>query len=143
MKITITKSALLISILVCSVFFSYRWNRSDTIPKQLIGSWSFVAFYPKKSDTLSLKSAALLVIDADKMVVGFTGCNKFRTECSIHGDSLFFGTILSGRKFCKKEYLDVEDKVKETLQNTTIYKISDSTLILYQGKTKLAALQKR
>ncbi|ABG60105.1 META domain-containing protein [Cytophaga hutchinsonii] len=142
MKITTIKWVLLVSVLACSVFFSYRWNRSDAVPKHLIGNWSFIAFYPKKSDTLVFKKAGLLSIDADKMVVGFTGCNKFRTECSIHGDSLFFGTILSGRKFCNRAYMDVEDRVKQTLQNTTIYKVSDSTLILYQGKTKLAALQK-
>lgn len=142
MKITTIKTGLLVSILFCSILFSYRWKKAATIPDALAGNWSFTAFYPKKSDTLIFKTAASLSISPDRMVVGFTGCNRFRTECTLKGDSLSFGTILSTRKLCQTGYMDVEDRIKEILQHTTVYKLSGSTLLLYQGKKKLASLQK-
>lgn len=83
-----------------------------------------------------------MIIEEGGISNGFMGCNKFRTDCTVKQDSIFFGTITSTRKFCTKEYMDVEDQFRYALQNTNRYKIHKQQLYLLNGSKKLVAFTK-
>jgi len=140
---TIKSCAYIVIFLFCGTLVSFNCYNKETIAEPLIGKWVLTHFYPTKKDTFKFKELATFQIESAGMTSGFLGCNKFRTECKTHRDSIHFGTILSSRKFCKKEYMDLEDKFKSTLSIATIYTIQDNTLILFDGKTKLAAFKKQ
>lgn len=141
---TTIKSCILISVLCCcSILVSSRWNSHSAVPEVLAGKWSLVKFYPNKKDTLQLAQTALLVIERDGITAGFLGCNKFRTECAAQSDSIRFGTILSSRKFCERAYMDLEDQLKSVLTRASRFHIENNTLILSEGKKKLASFKKQ
>ncbi len=140
---TIIKPGIILLVCCCSVLLSYRWNNDASVPASLAGKWSLIKFHPGKKDTFKFVETASLVIERDGITAGFLGCNKFRTQCSAEGDSIRFGTILSSRKFCEREYMDLEDQVKSILTHATIFHIEENTLILCEGKKKLASFKKQ
>jgi heat shock protein HslJ len=125
------------------MLFSYKWNKTSSIPAAIEGKWSLVRFYPAKNDTFKFVQTVSLSIERDGITAGFLGCNKFRTECTANGNNIRFGTILSSRKFCEREYMDLEDEIKSVLIRANAFSIIDNTLILSEGKTKLASFKKQ
>ena len=140
---TIKSYTYIILFLFCTTLVSFDCYYKETVVKPLVGKWVLTHFYPARNDTFKFKELATFQIENAGMTSGFLGCNKFRTECKTNQDSIHFGSVLSSRKFCEMKYMDLEDKFKITLSNATIYTIKDNTLILFNGKTKLAAFKKQ
>lgn len=129
--------------LFCGLLLSFKYHFTESIAEPLVGKWVLTQFYPAKKDTFQFKELVTFQIENAGMTAGFLGCNKFRTECETNGDSIHFGSILCSRKFCPKAYMDLEDQFKSTLSNANIYSIKKNTLILFEGKKKLAAFKKQ
>ncbi len=140
----ITKNSYISIILsfFCIVFSSAKWNESASIPQTLVGKWNVVQFHSVHKDAYPKKQSATIQIDADGMTTGFVGCNRIRTSCVVDDDSIRFGTILSTRKFCQKEYMDVEDYMKEVLTNSNMFVLKNNMLTLLSGKKKLVTFSK-
>lgn len=126
----------------CCLFISAQWKNSAAIPTAVTGKWKVQKFYSASAKKIKNISTATIQIDPDGMTTGFTGCNKIRTNCSINGDSIRFGTILSGRKFCEKEYMDLEDHMKDVVKSSSVYRLNDNLLTLYSGRKKLVTFIK-
>jgi heat shock protein HslJ len=141
--INIKSYTLIVLFLFCSSLVSFNCYYSESVAEPIVGNWVLTQFYPAKKDTFKFKELVIFQIENAGMTVGFMGCNKFRTECKIQRDSIHFGTILSSRKFCGKAYMDLEDKLKSTLSSTNAYVIKENTLILFEGKKKLASFKKQ
>lgn len=141
---TTIKSYTLVALLLfcCSlVSFNCYYKESDVQP--IVGKWVLTHFYPAKKDTFKFKELVTFQIENEGMTAGSMGCNKFRTECETQRDSIHFGTILSSRKFCDRAYMDLEDQFKATLSNANAFLIEENTLILFEGKKKLASFKKQ
>lgn len=126
----------------CFVSASAKWNESTSIPESLVGKWNVVQFHSVRKDAYPKKQGVTIQIDADGMTTGFVGCNRIRTSCVVDDDSIHFGTILSTRKFCQKEYMDVEDYMKEVLSNSNMFILKNNMLTLFSGKKKLVTFSK-
>ena len=140
---TIKSYTYILLFLCCLSLLSFKCYYIESIAKPLVGKWVLIQFYPTKKDTSKFKELISFQIETAGMTAGFLGCNKFRTECATNGDSIHFGAIFSSRKFCEKASMDLEDQFKSTLSNANIYTIKENTLILFQGKKKLAAFKKQ
>lgn len=141
---TTIKSYTLITLFLfgtCLVSFSYYYTESGSKP--IAGKWVLTQFYPARKDTFKFKELVVFQIENEGMTAGFMGCNKFRTECEIRGDSIYFGTILSSRKFCSKPYMDLEDQFRATISNANVYSLKEETLTLFAGNKKLASFKKQ
>jgi len=136
------KSSSIILIIFCTVFFSVRWKESSSIPNNLVGKWNVVQFHSVPKKLFQIQNPVGIQIDPDGMTTGFIGCNRMRTNCTIDGEHIQFGTILTTRKFCEEAYMDVEDRMKDILTNTTQYYINKNMLTFYAGKKKLVTLSK-
>jgi hypothetical protein len=139
---TTIKSGLITLLLCCIVSISFKPKEQTILKDSIIGRWTLIGFFPKKIDTFSHKELIVINIDKDGMTTGFLGCNKFRTTCKSYQDSIRFGTILYSRKFCNRTYMDMEDQLKTTLSKSNIFNVEEKTLILYEGKKKLASFKK-
>ena len=126
----------------CFLFLSAQWKESASIPAHVTGKWKLFILHSRDTKQFTNKSVVHIEIDPDGMTTGFTGCNKIRTNCSIAGEAIQFGTILSSRKFCEKEFMDLEDHMKDILKNATTYHLKNNQLTLYTGKKKLATFSK-
>ena len=141
---TTIKSYTLVSLFLFSSFLvSFNCYDSESVAEPIVGKWVLTHFYPTKKDTFKYKELVIFQIENEGMTAGFMGCNKFRTECETQRDSIHFGTILSSRKFCEQAYMDLEDKFKATLSSANVYLIKENTLILFEGKKKLASFKKQ
>lgn len=140
--ITKTSYISIVLSIFCIVFSSAKWNESTSIPQALVGKWNVVEFHSVHKDAYPKKQSVTIQIDADGMTTGFVGCNRIRTSCAIDDDSIRFGTILSTRKFCQKEYMDVEDYMKEVLTNSNKFILKNNILTLLSGKKKLVTFSK-
>jgi len=140
---TTIKSGLITLLLVCCIVsISFKSKGSTILKDSIVGRWILVGYFPKKIDTFAHKELIVIDIDKDGMTTGFLGCNKFRTTCRIYQDSITFGTILYSRKFCSRTYMDMEDQLKITLSKSNIFNIEEKTLMLFEGKKKLASFKK-
>lgn len=126
----------------CILFSAAKWKDSASIPQSLVGKWNVIQFHSVHKDAYPKKQSATVQIDADGMTTGFVGCNRIRTTCVVDDDSIRFGTILSTRKFCQKEYMDVEDYMKEVLSNSNMFILKNDMLMLFSGKKKLVTFKK-
>lgn len=140
---TTIKSYTFIAIVLFSSFLVSFNSSTETVAEPIVGNWVLTQFYPAKKDTFNFKELVSFQIENEGMTAGFMGCNKFRTECKTQRDSIHFGTILSSRKFCGKAYMDLEDRFKVVLSTSNAFLIKDSTLILFEGKKKLASFKKQ
>lgn len=141
---TTIKSYTLVAIFLFSGFLvSFNCYYTESVAEPIVGKWVLTDFYPTKKDTFKFKELVTFQIENEGMTAGFMGCNKFRTECNTQRNSIHFGTILSSRKFCGRAYMDLEDRFKVTLSSANAYLIKDNTLILFEGKKKLASFIKQ
>lgn len=130
-------------ILILSfLFLSVQWKKSESIPTSLNGKWRLYTLHSNQIKEAANITITHLQIDPDGMTTGFVGCNKIRTNCTVDGHAIQFGTILSSRKFCEKEFMDLEDALKEILKSSTIYHQKNNLLTLFSGKKKLATFIK-
>jgi hypothetical protein len=135
------KSGLITLLLCCIVSISFQ-PKGPILNESIVGRWTLIGYFPKKIDTFSHKELIVIDIDKDGMTAGFLGCNKFRTTCKTCLDSIKFGTISYSRKFCNRSYMDMEDQLKATLSKSNIFNIEEKTLILFEGKKKIACFKK-
>lgn len=138
----IIKSNPVLLVIFCLAFLSMQWKGSSSIPKHLVGKWSVVEFHSASDKSITNKQNATIQIDPDGMTTGFIGCNKIRTTCKADEDSIQFGTILSSRKFCEEEVMNLEDRMKEILKNANAYRLKNNLLTLYTGKKKIVTFIK-
>jgi heat shock protein HslJ len=140
---TIKSYTRIVILLFCCSLVSFNSYYKESDAKPITGKWVLTNFYPVKKDTFKFKELVTFQIENEGMTAGFMGCNTFRTECETRRDSIYFGTVLSSRKFCERAYMDLEDKFKATLSSANAYVIQENTLILFEGKKKLAAFKKQ
>lgn len=141
---TTIKSYIPIVLLFFGSLVSFKYHGSGlSMANPIAGKWVLTQFYPIKTDTFQFKELVVFQIENAGMTAGFMGCNKFRTECETRQNNIHFGTILSSRKFCNRNYMDLEDQFKSTLSNANIYSLQDNILTLFEGKKKLASFKKQ
>jgi heat shock protein HslJ len=127
-------------LFLCS--FQKADSESTGIPVDLKGTWKISSFADLKKDTVLHSLSISLIIDPEGICSGFLGCNNFRTTCKVKQDSISFADIIRGRKFCFKEYMDLEDHYIMVLSKANRYYISRNILFLFEGKKKLATFIK-
>jgi len=128
------------TLFLCS--FQHHDYTLASIPTDLKGTWKISSFSDLKKDTALHSLSISLIIDPEGICSGFLGCNNFRTTCKVRQDSISFSDIIRGRKFCFKEYMDLEDHYIMVLSKANRYYISKNMLFLFEGKKKLATFIK-
>ena len=69
-------------------------------------------------------------------VSGFAGCNNFSGAYSVTGKTIKFGTFISTKMHCKR-FMDVEQGLLKTLEETTSFSIENNMLTLKNSKEDL------
>ena len=69
-------------------------------------------------------------------VSGFAGCNNFSGAYSVEGNRIKFGPFVSTKMHCKR-FMDVEQSLLKTLEETTSFSLENNMLTLKNDKEDL------
>lgn len=97
---------------------------------QLQGEWAVTALHwPEREAIISVDGTLTVAFDGDR-VTGHSGVNSFRGTCSIDGNALTFGPLMSTRMAGDESAMQQEHAMLAALANTVGYRLVGSRLTL-------------
>jgi heat shock protein HslJ len=76
-------------------------------------------------------SRVFIQFDADRRVVGSTGCNRFSGTVDINGNQIVFGPLATTRRGCAPALMNQETQVSRALEKVKTYRLDEEKNLLY------------
>ena len=91
----------------------------------------------KKLKKVSEHHVFLVIHDDENMIVGNSGCNKFKASIEVNGQEVKVSKLDATKAICKGSLGNIEKVFLEELQVATKYNVKGKQLLVYQGSSLL------
>ncbi len=112
---------------------------------EMLGRWLVTSIHhPAREAITSVTGDRELAVEfADGSIAGDAGCNRFRGTCTIDGNDLVCGPLMTTRKWCGDEVMEQEHALLAALADTVGFRLEGSRLTLLRPDGGIAVSLRR